>query len=158
MRNKPKSPPNSDLIQKKFEVKESGQKSGISERLKTGWEESSLNQAVEANNQRLFHQILEQKRENQKNKQENHQIRDLHQLGVATWPHQGWCGHLATPGPRKRGPSRVFAAILCQLGERLLPQSSFDLSPLVFPYKYHFQQRRKGAKTRIRIFIYFLRI
>ena len=32
----PKSPPNSDLIQNKFEIKESGQNLGISERLKTG--------------------------------------------------------------------------------------------------------------------------
>ena len=35
------------------------------------------------------------------------------------------CGQLATPGPRKRGPSRV-SALLWQLGERLLPQSSQD--------------------------------
>ena len=43
------------------------------------------------------------------------------------------CGHLATPGPRKRSPSRVSAASLNLLGERLLPQSSYALYSLVFP-------------------------
>ena len=42
------------------------------------------------------------------------------------------CGNLATPEPRKRGPSRFFAALLWLLGERLLPQSSYILSLLVF--------------------------
>ena len=54
------------------------------------------------------------------------------------------CGHLATPGPRKCGPSRVSMALLCQLGERLLPQPSRDLFLLVFAYKYQFQQSKKG--------------
>ena len=54
------------------------------------------------------------------------------------------CGHLATPGPRKRGQSRVFAAWLLLLGERLLPQPSYDPSPLIFPYKYHFNKEEKG--------------
>ena len=54
------------------------------------------------------------------------------------------CGHVATSGPRKRGFSRVFAAWVKLLGERLLPQSFYDLPPLVFPYKYQFQQRKEG--------------
>ena len=56
------------------------------------------------------------------------------------------CGQLATPGPQKRGPSRVSVALLCQLGERLLPQSSKDLPPLAFPYKYQFQQSKKERR------------
>ena len=65
------------------------------------------------------------------------------------------CGHLATPGPRKRGPGRIFAALLRLLGERLLPQSSYDLSPQVFPYKYHFQQRRKGRRLGLEFLFIF---
>ena len=65
-----------------------------------------------------------------------------------------WCGHLATPGPQKRGPSRIFAALLHQLGERLLPHSSRDPLLLVFPYKYQFQQSTKERRLGLE-FVFF---
>ena len=65
------------------------------------------------------------------------------------------CGHLATLGPRKRGPSRVFAALLRLLGERLLPQSSYALSRLGFPYKCHFWQRRSERRLGLDLLFIF---
>ena len=112
-------------------------KSGISERLKTGWEESSLNQAVEATQSKAVSSTF------------GAETRKLEE-DTGNTPNQGsrptGCGHVATTGPRKCGPSRVSAALLHQLGERLLPQSSRDSPPLVFGYKYLFQQRKKRAK------------
>ena len=55
------------------------------------------------------------------------------------------CGHLATPGPRKRGPRRVSAALLWLLEEHLLPQSSYALSLLVFPINTIFD-REEGSE------------
>ena len=45
-------------------------------------------------------------------------------------------GHLTRPWPQKSGQSRVFAAWLDLLGERLLPLSSYAPPRWVFAYKY----------------------
>ena len=54
------------------------------------------------------------------------------------------CGQLATPGPRKRGPSRVFVALLKRLGERLLPQSSYDFPLWFFPINTSFNRAKRS--------------
>ena len=100
---------------------------------------------VEANNRRLFRQILEQKRENQKKIQENQPNQESQPTGCANWTHQG----------HENAASRVSVAVWCQLGERLLPQSSRDPLPLVFPYKYQFQQGKKGRRVGLEFFFIF---
>ena len=67
-----------------------------------------------------------------------------------------WCGHVATPVPQKRGPSRVSAAKQIQLGERLLPQRSRDPDSLVFGYKYLFQQRKRQRRLGLNFALIFL--
>ena len=56
------------------------------------------------------------------------------------------CGQLATPGPQKCGPSRVSAAWLLLLGERLLPQSFYDLPLWFFPINTSFN-RKEGSEN-----------
>ena len=108
---------------------------------------SSLNRAVEATQSRLFRQ--------QFGAETRKPATDMRPTPNQETPSLG-CGHVATPGPRKRGPSRVSAAKLILLGERLLPQSSRDSPRWVFGYKYGFQQRKMERRLGLSFVFIFL--
>ena len=101
------------------------------------------NQSVKAKDQRLFRQILELKQAGDKG--ESPSERDP----------PTWCGHLATPWPRKCGQSHVSVAVQLLLGERLLPLSSYALPRLIFTYKYCIFQR-KETENQFKFFSLFL--